>query len=83
MIKRFVNYIGDTQNWGKLRILFYIILAVVFISDFFVHRHHVEFIWDKIPGWSAFYGFLSCIVLIIVSKALAHAWLYKEEDYYD
>jgi hypothetical protein len=43
----------------------------------------VEFIWDKIPGWSAFYGFVSCIVLIIVSKALAHAWLYKEEEYYD
>ncbi len=83
MIKRIANYLGDPNNVRALKILLYVTLIVVFVADFLAHREHAAFIWDKIPGWSAAYGFVSCVLLIIVSKFLGHEWLYKEEDYYD
>ena len=84
MIKKIVNFIGDPQNAAKNKRLLYIILVVVVISDFLVHRHHAEYIWDKIPGWGAVYGFISCVLIIVVSKFLGHqGGLMKREDYYD
>lgn len=78
-----INYIGDPANRPKLKILFYIILVIVFAADFLVERHHAEYLWDKTPGWSAVYGFVSCVVLVVVVKFFGHIWLYKKEDYYD
>jgi len=79
----FWGYLANPDNKRKLTIIFIVILVIVFASDFLVNRHHAVFIWDKIPGWSAFYGFVSCVLLIIVAKFFGHAWLYKKEDYYD
>lgn len=61
----------------------YVILALTVVLDLFIPRDHVYFFWDDIPGFSAVYGFISCIVIIIVSKALGHYWLSRPEDYYD
>ena len=84
MIKKIVNFIGDPQNAAKNKRLLYIILVVVVIADFLVNRHHAEYIWDKIPGWGAVYGFISCVLIIVVSKFFGHqGGLMKREDYYD
>jgi hypothetical protein len=84
MIKRIVLYIGDPANVNSLKKLGYLSLVLVFISDFFVHRDHAIYIWDKIPGWGAVYGFISCVVIILVSKFLGHQGrIMQGEDYYD
>lgn len=83
MIKKMVLYIGNPANSDTLKKLGYICLALVFASDFFVHRDHAEYIWDKIPGWGAFYGFVSCVIIILVSKFLGHHGIMQREDYYD
>ncbi|HKZ72128.1 MAG TPA: hypothetical protein VJ187_03740 [Nitrospirota bacterium] len=83
MIRKAVNYLGDPKNIRRHRITLWIILALVFIADLLVPRAHVEHLWDKIPGWSAFYGLVSCVLIIVVSKFLGYAWLMKKEDYYD
>lgn len=83
MIKRIANYICGPENAGKRKVIFYAILGVVLVSDFMVSRHHVAFAWDAIPGWSAFYGLISCVAIIAVFKFLGNIWLLKKEDYYD
>lgn len=83
MIKRILNFVCDPGNAVKRKVIFYIILVIVFASDFFVTRHHAAFFWDEIPGWSAFYGLVSSVAIIAVFKLLGHAWLLKKEDYYD
>jgi hypothetical protein len=84
MIKKLVNFIGDPENSGKVKKIGYVLLVAVFVSDFFVHRDHAEYFWDKIPGWGAFYGLASCVVIILVSKFLGHqGGIMKREDYYD
>jgi hypothetical protein len=66
----------------KLWRIFLIMLAVTVIADFFVERH-VEFVWEQIPGFAAFYGFVSCVFIIVFSKWIGHKWLMKDEDYYE
>lgn len=73
----------DERNRKTLKIVCYIVLIVIFAADFFIHRHHAAFVWDHIPGFSAAYGFISCVIIIIVSKFVGHLWLMKKEDYYD
>ncbi len=66
-----------------LKRIVYAILALTVVLDLFIPRDHVHFFWDDIPGFSAAYGILSCILIIIVSKALGRFWLSRPEDYYD
>jgi hypothetical protein len=71
------------NNAKTLERIAYVILALTVVLDLFIPRDHVYFFWDDIPGFSAVYGFISCILIIIVSKALGHYWLSRPEDYYD
>jgi hypothetical protein len=45
-------------------------------------QSHAAFVWQELPVFSALYGFAGCILIIVVSKALGHHWIQKEEDYY-
>lgn len=65
------------------RWLFYGILSVLVLLDFFVPKEHAVFAWEILPGFNAVYGLISCIVIILVSKWLGHAGLMKRESYYD
>lgn len=65
-------------RWG-----FYGMLGLMVVLDVVVSREHVLFGWERLPGFSAVYGFVSCALIIVVSKVVGHAWLMKREDYYD
>jgi predicted tellurium resistance membrane protein TerC len=71
------------NNTKTLKRIAYVILALTVVLDLFIPRDYVHFFWDDIPGFSAVYGFISCILIIIVSKTLGHYWLSRPEDYYD
>ena len=84
MIKRVVDFFGDEEYANERRRLFYLVLVLIVIADFLVPREHAAYLWDHLPGWSAVYGFLSCVLLIFVSKFLGHqGGLMRREDYYD
>ncbi|WHO72423.1 hypothetical protein [Rhizobium sp. BT03] len=84
MIKRVVDFFGDGNYATERRRLFYLVLVLIVIADVLVPREHAEYLWDRLPVWSAVYGFLSCVLLIFVSKFLGHrTGLMRREDYYD
>ena len=84
MIKRVVDFFGDERYARQRRWLFYLVLVLIVIADFLVFHEHAEYLWDRLPGWSAAYGFGSCVLLIFVSKFLGHrCGLMRREDYYD
>ncbi len=66
-----------------LKNFLYIGLILIVLIDFFLHHDHAAFWWSGMPGFNAIYGFMGCVLIIIVSKALGHHWLQREEDYYD
>lgn len=59
------------------------ILALLVILDVIIPAKYERFPWDGIGGFGAVYGFVSCVLIIVVSKALGYALLYRREDYYD
>jgi hypothetical protein len=70
-------------NTRTLKRVAYAVLALTVVVDFFLLRHHPHFFWDSIPGFSAGYGFIGCVLIIVVSKAFGHYWVARSEDYYD
>jgi hypothetical protein len=57
-------------------------LLLSLIAGFLAHTK-VRFFWEALPFFSALYGFVACIAIILGSKALGHRWLQKKEDYYE
>lgn len=71
------------KNFKITQRLFYLAMVLIVAADFLIHRHHLDFFWDRIPGFSAVYGLFSCILIIVFSKLLGHSGLMKREDFYD
>lgn len=81
LVVKFIEWCRE--HFKLVKILSYSFLALLVITDFFVKRPHIHFFEDKVPGFWALFGFVGCVILIVVSKWLGHAWLMKDEDYYD
>ena len=58
-------------------------MAALVVADVLIPTGYGRFPWDTIGGFGALYGFVSCVLIVVVSKALGYAWLYRPEDYYD
>jgi hypothetical protein len=65
----------------RLWIVFAIVLAVTVLADLFI-SHHAYFGLDGTLGFGAWFGFVSCVVLIVVAKALGSV-LKRPDTYYD
>ena len=63
--------------------LAYGILVLLVAADFIIPRHEIHFLGDKVPGFWSLFGFISCVLIIVVSKWLGYHWLMRDEDYYD
>jgi hypothetical protein len=81
---------GDVMNdhWlvrpGTIRMLwmiFAVILVVTVMADMFIH-HHAWFGLDGTFGFGAWFGFVSCIAMVVFAKALG-AVLKRRDTYYD
>lgn len=71
--------------------LFFILLDVVLNilqrSSFGLHpffeKHPYFENWEKWPGFYAIYGFVACVVLVLISKFILRPLVMRSEDYYD
>ena len=72
---------------ARLKRWFSVSLAALVLSEaaapFLVYRDHAHFPFEDRPAWGAFYGFVSCVLIIKVSKLLGRLWLMRSESYYD
>lgn len=76
------DWFDQPRNIRRLRIAFYLVLALLVIPDFFLHKHTL---FSRVEGWPGFYavfGFISCVAIILISKLLGFV-LKRPEDYYD
>ena len=61
--------------------IFYALCVLLVIFDFIAHRHiYVDF--EKIPTFYALYGFVACVVLVVIAKQMRHL-IMRDEEYYD
>ena len=76
------TWFDHPRNIKRLKIGFYIVLVLLVVPDFFIHKHSLYSPVESWPGFYAFFGFISCVVIILVSKRLGFV-LKRKEDYYD
>ncbi len=59
----------------------YAICAISLAAEFFIHRH-VDHPWEALFGFYSFYGFVACVILVLVAKEMRKI-LMRKDDYYD
>lgn len=70
------------ENVQRVLRIFFSCLVVLLIGDFFVHQH-AFFGWEEWPEFYAVYGFVACVVLVLISKYVLRPLVMRDEDYYD
>ena len=69
---------------GTIRILwiaFAAILAALVVAGVFVHGHAYFYI-DGIFAFNAWYGFLTCVAMVVAAKVLG-VFIKRQDSYYD
>ena len=61
----------------------YAVLILILVIDFFIPRHEIHFFGDGIPGFWSLFGFVACILIILISKWIGQLGIVKDEDYYN
>ena len=70
---------------GLIRLSLGVLALLVLIDAIpgLVNKEHAHTAAEHFPAfWSAF-GFIACVMIILVSKAFGHAGIMQREDYYD
>jgi hypothetical protein len=64
----------------------WVVLALLVVADAIpaiVDKEHAHTRAEHLPGFWSIFGFVGCVLIILVSKAYGHAGIMKPEDYYD
>jgi len=70
------------QNVKRLLIIFFSLTGGMLGIDLFFHKHAV-FPWEEYFGFYSVYGFVACVILVIVAKYFLRPLVMRKEDYYD
>ena len=58
-------------------------LIILIVVDFIIPRHEIHFFGDNIRGFWSLFGFIACVLIIIISKWIGRLGLMQDESYYD
>ena len=77
------KYIFDNpRNIKIILIILYVLCAVIFFADMFVHKHAYFFFEEK-TGFYAVYGFISYVGLVLFAKYVIRPLIMRKENYYE
>ena len=74
------HFFDKPGNVRKILRIFYVICGGLLLLDWVYHRHVIH-AWEHLWGFYAIYGFVACVVLVLVAKEMRKA-LMRSEDYY-
>ncbi len=58
-----------------------VLVDFLFYMDSF--DKHAVFEWENWPGFYAVFGFVSCVLLVFISKFILRPLVKRDEDYYE
>lgn len=70
-----------TPPVARLIRVFMGLCVLLFVADFFVDRK-IHQPAERVPGFYAIYGFIGCVVLVLVAKQMRKVVM-RDEDYYE
>ena len=74
-------WLDRPANVNKLVYVFYALCALLLAVDVFVPKHG-PFAIEHSFGFYGMFGFIACVVLVLIAKQLRRV-LMRPEDYYD
>jgi hypothetical protein len=79
----FAQYFEDPLWIKRAKIIFFILLVSLLVSDFFIPKEHAMLFGESLPGFYAVFGLIATLLIIIVSKVLGHLFIMKKENFYN
>ena len=75
------HFFDDPNNIKRVLYGFYACCVFLFALDFVIHRH-VYHSWENLWGFYPIFGFVACVILVLIAKWM-RTFLMRSEDYYD
>lgn len=76
------KYLFDNaDNVKRVLHLLYGCCLLLLALDFVIHRHVIHS-WENLWGFYPLYGFVGCVILVLVATWM-RTFLMRSEDYYD
>ena len=80
-------YVDKKENVQKLLKIFFASCVILFLLDFLFTAHiadkHAYHEWENWVGFYPVFGFVSCVVLVLISKYVLRPLVMRKEDHYD
>ncbi|MEX2164041.1 MAG: hypothetical protein WD823_07335 [Sulfuricaulis sp.] len=80
MMRR-LHWLARPGSIRRLWVVFIAVLTATVIADLVIHRH-AYFVTDGTFAFYGWYGFATCVGLILIAKLLG-VMLKRKDDYYD
>ncbi len=71
----------NPKNVKRVLYILYAICAGLFVGDFFINRR-IEHPWESLFGFYAIFGFVACVILVLLAKEMRKVVM-RKENYYD
>jgi sterol desaturase/sphingolipid hydroxylase (fatty acid hydroxylase superfamily) len=75
------------ENVVKVLKILFTSCVILFLLDFLFRVNlldkHAEFGWEDWPGFYPVFGFVACVILVLISKYVLRPIVMRKEDYYD
>jgi hypothetical protein len=81
MIVSWIEALRTNLKTLKKVLIAYLVVLVLF--DVALPRHDAHYIIDKVWAFWTIFGIVGCFLLIKVGKGIAHAFLSKDEGFYE
>ena len=75
------HFFDNPKNTQLVLRIFYSICILLFLLDFFIHRH-ISHEWEWLWGFYPLFGFVGCVVLVLIAKWMRTV-LMRGEEYYE
>ena len=82
MIVKLIDFFRDRLA-ATIKVCLGVLVLLVLWDALLVDKGHAHTLMERIPGFWAGFGFLACVLIIIVSKWFGHLGIMTREDYYD
>lgn len=75
------HFFDKKENITLVLRIFYTLCALLLALDLIIHRHTYHD-WEKLPGFYPLFGFVACVVLVLIATRMRD-FLMRSEDYYE